>query len=595
MKLDEMSRDELIAAVRALMPPAGTAASEHLLYDLHLQLMELMVQNRQLRVSLAELEQSRRRAAELYDLAPVAYCTLDRDGCIRDANLTCSAFLGLSREQLDGRPLAQLIAPEDRVTLRGHLERCFTEQARVTSEVRLQIASLGLVPFQLVSTAMLAPSGEALCCKTALTDISALKRADGRLRLLAAASAELSSSVEIKTRLAKMLRLLTPGFADLCFADVRGEGGGLERVEVAFADRSMAAVAQALQGPGLPTVHLTEPLFVPAGAREAVGQVVPLTSDRRALVEACCARSLILAPLLAGGRSLGLVCFVTSESSGRQFSQEDLEFACDLACRVAAAVEVASLYREAQRTARARQDALAVVSHDLKTPIVGIKLSLEMIKRTAPEDERRAAARYLDRIHLAAAQMEHLVDDLLDLGSIDSGRLVIDRQDACMLELIDEATGLVGALAQEKSITMHTPNEPRPLPASVDRHRLVQVLANLLGNAIKFSPARCAIRVEACVEGPNVKVVIADEGPGISPSAARHMFERYWQGNPKAHEGRGLGLFICKGIIEAHGGVIWIESVPGSGTRMQFTVPAAERAAAPPPDGHPVERALQAT
>src|SRR5262249_48038512 len=148
---------------------------DRVVHDLRVNQIELEMQNRELREAQAQLEESRSRYADLYDFAPIAYCTLDRDGRVLDANLTTTAYFGVDRAALVGKPISVLAVPDDRPLLRSHLKRCLQEGARVTTEVRLTVQNLGPTMFQLVSTPVRALDGPPRSCRTAITDISALK------------------------------------------------------------------------------------------------------------------------------------------------------------------------------------------------------------------------------------------------------------------------------------------------------------------------------------------------------------------------------------------------------------------------------------
>ncbi|MBL8956516.1 MAG: PAS domain-containing protein, partial [Myxococcaceae bacterium] len=172
MNLEELSREELVAAVRSLVPGSDGSELEQMLHDLRVHQIELELQNRQLRDSQAALEHSRHEYAELYDRAPVAYCTLDDGGRIAQANLTAAAFFSVERGSLRGRVLSTLVVPEDRAIVRSHLKRCLTDSGRVTSEVRVEVKGAAPVSFQMSSVAWKGALGEVLGSKTTLTDIS---------------------------------------------------------------------------------------------------------------------------------------------------------------------------------------------------------------------------------------------------------------------------------------------------------------------------------------------------------------------------------------------------------------------------------------
>ncbi len=583
MNLEELSREELVAAVRSLVPGSDGSELEQMLHDLRVHQIELEMQNRQLRESQVALEHSRHEYAELYDGAPVAYCTLDDGGRIAQANLTASAFFGIERGALLGRVLSTLVVAEDRAIVRSHLKRCLTESGRVTNEVHIEVNGAAPVAFQMSSVAWKGTLGEVLGSKTTLTDISALKRAEERVRLLSAASADLAAA-DLGAALPALAERLAPTFADLCFIDVT-EGAKTVRAAVAVASSAKRHLAEALKRGPIPAVELTEPLLLTDAAPAALALALPAGSDRAPIVKECDARSLMMLPMVIASRTLGLLGLVMAES-GRRYTPTDLIFARDLANRVAMALENRRLHREWEAAARARQDVLSTVSHELKTPLTGALLNVDALLRTAPPEERRAGRSKVDHIRRSLLQMNHLVDDLLDLGSIDAGRLTLEKTDHALAALMAEAADLLAPQAEAKAVRFELDAPGDALWVSCDRSRLLQVFSNLLSNAVKFSPEGGSVKLQARREGDDARIIVSDDGPGLSPAVMRHLFERFSQAKETAPQGRGLGLFISKGIIEAHGGTIWVESVAKSGTRVHFTLPAVPkppRASVPPP------------
>jgi signal transduction histidine kinase len=232
---------------------------------------------------------------------------------------------------------------------------------------------------------------------------------------------------------------------------------------------------------------------------------------------------------------------------------------------------------EAQRAVRERDDVLAIVSHDLRTPLTSIAASADLLLRSPGasglEEQTRERARAIQR---GAARMARLVDDLSDVAAVDAGRLHLRAPARCVAaDLTREAFQMFEPLAASEARRLVADLPPPEVAVMCDRERVFQVLSNLIGNAIKFTAAGDAITLRAEAAGDEVRFSVRDTGPGLAPAELPHVFERHWQGPGGAQRGSGLGLFIARGIAEAHGGRIWVESEPGEGSTFVFTLPRA--------------------
>lgn len=228
-----------------------------------------------------------------------------------------------------------------------------------------------------------------------------------------------------------------------------------------------------------------------------------------------------------------------------------------------------------------RDEFLGMVSHDLRNELSGIGLSVGLMLKHAGDDEsgRRVfrAATNVQRINL---RMSRLLGDLLDVASIDVGRFTVVREDHDLSRTVNDVIESFGPLASAKGISLATKGLDQPLVGCVDHQRIHQVLGNLLTNALKYTPE--GGRVTVCAERKRDKawLVVMDTGSGIAGDRLGAIFDRFSRGAPAGHKGLGLGLYIARTIVEAHGGRIWAESEPGRGSTFSFTLPL--RPAAPP-------------
>src|SRR5437870_906100 len=212
------------------------------------------------------------------------------------------------------------------------------------------------------------------------------------------------------------------------------------------------------------------------------------------------------------------------------------------------------------------------------TPVSGRLVSTERLRMhkavsSAYEGEDDTTRRGLETVLRAASKMDRLIADLLDTAGIQTGRLSMDRRLQPLAAIVADAQHLHHPLALEKGIRLTFEIELIDVECFCDRDRILQVLSNLLSNAIKFCQSGNSIQVWATAIDTQAIVELADTGPGIPPEDLPHIFEPYWSGGQGANQSTGLGLFISKGIIEAHGGQLWAHSEPGSGSTFRFTLP----------------------
>ncbi|HMC56696.1 MAG TPA: PAS domain-containing sensor histidine kinase [Gemmatimonadaceae bacterium] len=241
--------------------------------------------------------------------------------------------------------------------------------------------------------------------------------------------------------------------------------------------------------------------------------------------------------------------------------------------------EQVQLQKRLQRAVHARDETVGVVAHDLRNPVSAVKM-LASALMTGEEWETLSAERR-ERVRLireAALQMDRLIQDLLDITRVESGRLAVNPQTFTIVALLDTALQTLRPLVEEAGLSLVV-DVPSTLPdVSADPERVRQVVSNLIGNALKFTPSGGRISVTAAQDADMVRVTVRDTGSGISREQLPHLFERYWEGTPTAirSKGAGLGLPISRGIVNAHGGRLWVESEPGQGASFHFTLPIAE-------------------
>jgi signal transduction histidine kinase len=360
--------------------------------------------------------------------------------------------------------------------------------------------------------------------------------------------------------------------------DLIQDDGSLARVAIEHKDPERLALAQQLQEKFPPSRDaVSGPSNVARTGRtefathlsEATLREIGAEPERVSLLVSLGCNSYIGVPLNTRGRLLGSISFFTD--ADRTFAADDVAMAEDLAQRAATAIDNARLYDEAQRAVRARDDMLAIVTHDLRTPLSAIVTAAAMQMRIAPDDEAgRRVRNHAEAIQRSAEHMARLIRDLTDIGQIHAGRFAITRQARDVAALARDVVETLQPVAAQRGSHMQMDVIGSGHIVECDGDRITQVLANLASNALEAGARSVAIRVES--HPREILFGVADDGPGIPRENLPHIFDRYWRG-PASYKGTGLGLPISKSIVAAHGGRIWVDSAVGSGTTLHFTLP----------------------
>jgi PAS domain S-box-containing protein len=227
---------------------------------------------------------------------------------------------------------------------------------------------------------------------------------------------------------------------------------------------------------------------------------------------------------------------------------------------------------------QARDDMMGIVSHDLRNPANAVKMLARTILEGEPADASQGVMERVAIIRQAADQIDSLIQDLLDITRLEAGRLTVDPAPEDVHKLVALSVDALRPLAEAGGVVLTAEIPASRLTVLADPDRIIQLLSNIIGNAIKFTPADGTVALSVSARNTEVEFEVADSGGGIAPDQLPHVFDRFYQaagGRRGSRRGAGLGLPISRGIVEAHGGRIWIESVPGGGTTVRFTLPSA--------------------
>jgi signal transduction histidine kinase len=324
------------------------------------------------------------------------------------------------------------------------------------------------------------------------------------------------------------------------------------------------------------TAAATGSLEVVPGMRAVASLLVPSLADgcvielnnagrlERIAIGEVGAGSRLTLPLVSRGKALGSMVL----ASARGFRDQDRLLADEISARIGLGIDNAMLYGDAQRAVRARDEMMAIVSHDLRNPLGVVQLTLGML-----ETDPAMLPTALPRAVRAVEQMRLLIDDLLQISQIDAGTLSIETRRVELEPLLEDVYEHHRMLAADKRINVRREVSALIGPLDIDTRRLSQALGNVLGNAIKYTPNDGEIVLSARSHEDGVLISVRDTGPGIPSEHVSRIFDRFWQADRRRRDGVGLGLPIAKGIIERHGGRIDVTSELGRGTTFLITLP----------------------
>ena len=546
--------DSSLENLDALSPETLRAA----LHELRVHQIELEMQNEDMRRAQADLDASRERYFDLYDLAPVGYCTVGEKGVILEANLTAATLLGAERGALVGRLLTAFISKEGQDLYYRCRKNLLDTRQPQECDLRM-LRPDGTAFFARLKITFARDENEAPVCRVALIDITAHKQAEDALRESEAQVRVITDSAQdaiIMMDHAGLISYWNPAAGSI-FGYRREEALGRNLHDLLVPEPYHSAYRAAY------------PEFQRTGQGNAVGKTIEMAARRKDGKEIAVALSMSAVMLNGEWHSVGIVRDVTE----RKRAEEELREAL----------------LSAKAAALAKSEFLAMMSHEQRTPLNGVIGFAEILADSPLTGEQREFARTIGNSgnHLLA-----IVNDILDLASIEKNALAIEEKPLSVAELVKAADLTVRAFASEKGLKFRCVTEPGvPEEITGDERRIRQILINLLNNAVKFtSSGSLVLRVAAASDGGRrfLDFSVEDTGIGISPETLELLFKPFVQADAKmsrAFEGAGLGLAISKQLAESMGGTITVASTPRKGSTFTFRLPLespARRTAAPP-------------
>lgn len=413
-------------------------------------------------------------------------------------------------------------------------------------------------------------------------DVTVERRATRRATLLAAASKLLAAPLEDVTPFDDIARLAVPFLGDWCNILLLDGDGTLRNVAACHVEPDKSELLRKLTPDlrlgdrGVARVLATgEPVVLNDLPLDSEAQFSLSDPDQLAVVRALKKRAMLAVPMHVHGQIVGAMTFASADPR-RRYDDEDVTLATELAQRAALAIENQRLYRASKEAVALRDEFLSVASHELRTPVTSLQLAVQSALSVGANDEQAPPGFLKHALESAERQtrrLGRLVDALLDVSRIQAGKLELTREPMDLAALVREVTALIGEEARRAGCEVALTAPDEPLVGRWDRARLEQVVINLLSNAIKYgagSPIALSLaRRDGCAV-----LEVRDHGIGVPPAERARIFERFERAvSSKHYGGLGLGLYIVRRIVDAHGGHIVVESAPGQGARFIVELP----------------------
>ncbi len=525
------------------------------------------------------------RLSAIVSIAADAIISIDPQQRITLFNTGAEQIFGYTAAEILGQPLDLLLPDDVRARHRAHIEafavspvnaRRMGERASITARRR----SGEIFPAE-ASISKVRIDGEWMFT-VILRDATERKRTEDGLQFLSAAGKELNRSLDLADTLERVTRAAVPVLADCCAVDVFSADWSLANHAVAATleeDELLLHEQRTGARIGTNTIfveHLMrgrrEPLIVPLLSPASLAEL-GVSVERIHGPLASRLRSLMIFPLTLRSEMPAFMTFFMTHS-GRRYDDSYLALAAELAARVANALDNAELYRRSQEAVAVRDEVVAIVSHDLRNPLSVVKMCASTLE-VEPLPDAATIVDLARTVHQSAEWMNTIIQDLLDVARLESGKLVMRMEPVSLDAIVAEAVNFHQPLAEERGLRLES-DLPADVPVvSVDALRISQVFTNLIGNALKFTERGGTITVRARRIDGRIVVSVVDTGRGIPDDDLPRLFDRFWQASRgDLKRGTGLGLAIAKGIVEAHGGRIWVESRESQGATFSFTLQA---------------------
>jgi signal transduction histidine kinase len=529
-----------------------------------------------------ELERSERRFVDIVEQNADAILVVDEDGVIRFANPVARSMFAGRREELVGTHFGFPLVSGETTELdliSGGAPRA-VEMRVVESEWEGAPACIASLR-DITERKQVEENARRLIREQ--TGREAAEAQAATLRFLADATTRLSSSLDYTTTLSALAQLCVGRIADWALVYDVDEKGMPRRLAVAHCDPAQAHLARELQSipigahtahPVLEVLRTRAPKVVHAVSAESL-EAMTADPREREIARTLGVGSFLVVPMIARGNPLGAIGLVAS-SPERRFSDDDVTLASDIAGRAALAIDNARLYGNAQKANQSKTDFLAVVSHDLRTPLNAVIGYADLLDEGIPVALPPESRQTVQRIRTSARHLMYLLNELLAFARLDGGAETVRVAPCDVCAVAREVAVVMERLAQERGLTFRLLVPDTPVGVETDADKLRQVLLNLVGNAVKYTvrgEVELAVRPESA---ERVLIAVRDTGPGIAPEHREQIFEPFWQIDRTQRTqggGTGLGLSVVRRTLELLGGEVRVESTLGEGSTFVVSVP----------------------
>lgn len=536
----------------------------------------------ELELRTRQLEESEARFRDVIERNADAIIVVDHEGVVRFANPEALRLFGTSREVLLGSAFGfPVVAGETTELDIPHNGSARVVEMRVV-ESQWQGEPACIATLRDVTERKQAEQSQRRLIREQ-TARSAAEEAVRRFRFLAESSTTLSSSLDYAATMAQLVQLCVEEIADWAVVYCLDKESHLRRYEVAHRDAAKRRLVERFResplmlrpsNPVEEALRTGRPVVVKDLTDEKIESLI-VDPHTRWLARALGLRSFMMIPITARGRSLGAIALV-SGSEERQFDEQDLALAENLAARAGLAIDNARLYEQAREANQTKTELLAVISHDLRTPLNSIIGYTQLLEMGIPEPLAESSRERVQRIHQSAGHLLYLIDELLAFARVEGKHEEIERRPVDARRIVREVGELMEPLAHQKQLELHIDVPEYEVIVETDADKLRQVLVNLVGNAVKYTPTgEIRVTVDASA-ADQLALHVSDTGIGIAPEHLPHIFEPFWQVDRSQRTlggGTGLGLSVVQRVVELLGGKISVESTPGTGSTFTINLP----------------------